>query len=71
MTPEQLARFKQWLGSHDATRQLDAALAETSRPMVMCAWCQKVMQTGSEPATQSICDDCGERVLVNGEGDRR
>ena len=32
-------------------------------PRVVCAWCKKTLKHGSLPASHTICDDCGERVL--------
>lgn len=29
----------------------------------ICAWCDKVMQDGLEPATHVICSECGKKVM--------
>ena len=28
----------------------------------VCAWCNRVLQDGSEPATHGICEPCGKKV---------
>ena len=33
----------------------------------ICAWCNKVMQDGVEPATHGICQPCGKKVMENYE----
>ena len=50
--------FSEWLRSEQATRELDAALAETSRQMVKCGSCHAILRTGSEPAIVTICERC-------------
>ena len=29
----------------------------------VCAWCNGVIQDGTEPATHGICRPCGEKVM--------
>jgi rRNA maturation endonuclease Nob1 len=43
---------------------------ETRKKKVMkriCAWCNKIMQDGTEPATHGICRPCGRRVIEHYE----
>jgi len=29
----------------------------------ICAWCNRVLQSGTEPATHGICGPCGKKVI--------
>jgi hypothetical protein len=29
----------------------------------VCAWCNEIMQDGTEPATHGICRPCGKRMM--------
>ena len=31
----------------------------------ICAWCNRMMQNGTEPATHGICRPCGRKVMEN------
>ncbi|MEI9479163.1 MAG: hypothetical protein WCO26_21675 [Deltaproteobacteria bacterium] len=31
----------------------------------ICAWCNRMMQNGTEPATHGICRPCGKKVMEN------
>jgi|MudIll2142460700_1097286.scaffolds.fasta_scaffold868714_1 rRNA maturation endonuclease Nob1 len=33
----------------------------------VCAWCNRVLQEGSEPATHGICEPCGKKVIDRNE----
>jgi hypothetical protein len=33
----------------------------------ICAWCNCVMQDGTEPATHGICRPCGKKVMESYE----
>jgi hypothetical protein len=33
----------------------------------ICAWCNRMMQNGTEPVTHGICTPCGKRVMENYE----
>jgi predicted RNA-binding Zn-ribbon protein involved in translation (DUF1610 family) len=45
----------------------DAAMAKKLRKKTtvkkVCAWCNRVLQNGSEPATHGICESCGKKVI--------
>jgi len=36
----------------------------------VCAWCNGVMQDGTEPATHGICPVCGKKVMDSYERSR-
>jgi len=33
----------------------------------ICAWCNRVLQDGTEPATHGICHPCGKKVMESYE----
>ena len=33
----------------------------------ICAWCNLIMQDGSEPASHGICPQCGKKVMESYE----
>ena len=45
----------------------DTAMAKKLRKKTtvkkVCAWCNRVLQNGSEPATHGICEPCGKKMI--------